>query len=569
MSKHLCDLLAEDLSRFCNDEEAIQSLAEKIKEAGDEGPLWEIYTSLRLHKLAKAGDQGAEQALASLRSKASPTQQLKANCSEETWKMFGEIVESLPQSWSGAQNQTNYMRRIFYPEWTIDQGELDSYPQLCFDPRGESRLEALIDRILREEESERPEIDGDQAPEGEDDFHAMARHNEMLSRELFAELKDKLAAGNSLTKADRRSFCMSFITKLNALVIFDSAGRKAGMGGLRACCERFLRNEHVEPYAFNDAAWVQRLADNAQKPVEIDDEEGRKIAALISAIQTKIKAGLYDFSAANETGLDDWLSPDRLLNGIDAALCPVFFRYHIAGRHENSGSRLFDILADGLPDRGETAWPTPLLAYALARTDVRQHLEHVLNANAREMDSLAPWIIIEMVQAGRVEEAIQLVTGQGADEALAAGNKTAFDRANCMISALKREREYTYGGVFNYLCARLPELLPDRAARAQALNSLEKAALADLFWEDNGNHHQAESLIALAGTMLRCGESDRARVLLKRLFERHKVSKDAEWALIRDIYLDAACFWYLNGDPDRMTAILGEYLGMRWCSVGP
>lgn len=337
------------------------------------------------------------------------------------------------------------------------------------------------------------------------------------------------------------------------------------MGGLRACCEKYLSNERLEPYPFTDAAWVSGLSVEAAKPVEVDDEQSRRIAASIADIQSKFERGDYKFSADEENAPDPDDNLAFCLNGIDFALNPVFFRYGFSSRHENVGGRLFANLARSLPEPGTVAWPM-LIAYAVARMDLQEHLEAILRANAREMESLAPWIIIELVQAGRLAEAVALVTGKGAPEALAVGDKAAFDRANCMIAALKREREYTYGGIFNYLCARLPELLPDEEARESALKLLEKTALADSFWEDP-NEHQAESLVALAGTMLRCGEFDLARSLFQRLFEKHRVSKDAEWEKVRSAFLDAACFWYLSGNPDRMIAVLGQYLAMKWCGA--
>ena len=566
MKIQLCDLLASEgiPSSSIKDEATLQSLADQFNasnDKGDESCLWEIYIYLCLHKQALAGDADAEHALLQLRLKTSQSLTIKKKQKEKTRKHWGKFLGALPPSWKGVQNQTNYMRQIFYPEWMIENDSDCCYPVLCFEPHGEKRLEALIERVIREEVSQ-PDVDVE-SPELGDDLEPLIRHGEVLAQEFMAACKAKLAAGTGLNKPEQRRFCGCFDGKINALVFFDEAGRRAGMGGLRACTEKCLSNEPLEPYPFTDAAWVGGLLVEATKPVDVDDEQSRRITASIADIQEKFESGEYEFEISPCP--DESLS--QCLNGVDAALCPVFFRYVHAGRHENAGGRLFSLLAEALPEPGIVAWPI-LIAYATARMDLQKHLLPVLRANAGKMDSLAPWIMIELVQAGRLEEAVDLVTGKGASEALSTGDKVAFDRANCMVSALKSEREYTYSGIFNYLCARLPELLPEEAARERALESLEKTALADPFWEDP-NLHQAESLIALAGTMLRCGELNRASNLMKRLFEKHRVLKSAEWVPVQAAFLDAACFWYLKGNVNQMTAILRSYLKMRWCDDCP
>jgi hypothetical protein len=539
MNINLCDLLKNELI-LPQTESHARSLAQELNTAEEDLSLWEIYYSMRLHQQSRAGCQDAGKALSWIRAETDSSRLLES----EYW--------------------INRMRLFFYPAWMVTCG-INELPA-CFSPYGKIELEELIHQFVEETNLEATEIDSRSSSQksktsatSNRNFAGGFKFDPSEPSRCLIAAKAKLASGNRLNVEEKENIWSHFRKEiLNKLLTLK---RKDKTAGLRACCEKYLSDQELEPYPFTKASWVSELLVQARMPMLLEDDESHKIADKIALIQSKIENRDYKFSNEKVEGCD-WqlILQYKHLNGINNALNPAVYHYGSLSRHEHVGKKLHSYLDLELSQAG----PPGLIAYVLARMDLSKHLEPILNANALQMESLAPWIIVELVQAGHLEKAVALVTGQSAADALAAGNKAAFEREYCMISALRRGREYTYGGTFNYLCAQIPELLPEAATRTRALHLLEKTALSDLFWL-NPNEHQAESLIALAGTMLRCGEFDRAQNLFQRLFDKHSVTQESEWSIIRTAFLDASCFWYLNGNPDRMISILGDYLAMRWC----
>lgn len=536
MSIQLNDLLNSQKIPNLDDSE-IQALVKQIQsKSEEEGPLWEIFLCLRLHAQRDEGAASASHILAEIRKQLHPR----------------------PGLCSGMQNNTNIMRQLFYPVWMVNTADTETISPLAFAPNGHKWVEEKVMDFLKSwEPSKIPPQDANNLASGDMEWEVLLALDEQSACQELAEYKQKISTGAKLEKSDFKRIYSRCSNEIQAkMTSSKEQHEKYAMGGIRACCERFLQDKPVDAYPFSNRQFVENLLSNARVGVEVDDEQSRALSRIILTIQSQIESGSFEFAVKAPFSATGSLGLAQVLNGVDSILAPVFFQYSYSLRQENAGGRLFHIL-------GESESPMPmLLGYTLARMDLTKFLQPVLDANWKNMDGLSAWVAVELVQAGRVPEAVALVTGKGADEALKSGDKEAFARANCLLATLKRGRDYTYCGVFKYLCARLPELVPDETNLNEALNSLEKMVLADPFWE-KPDLHQGESLIALAGAMLRCGEFDRARHLIEKCIKKFNPQTDAEWSVIRTQYLDAACFWYLNDKPDLMIQMLGDFLLLK------
>jgi hypothetical protein len=485
--------------------EEMHDLLQDIKLEGEDWrPIWEIYLTLRWHIQSQNGDCLAKESLRILR------QELHA---------YTQLLVDLNIKTSDLQNQTIRGRKIFYPRWAV----VDLHAPF-FSPKG-------------------------------------MEHGKS-SNEKF--------------------------------------------GGIRACCERFLSGIPVEPYPFLDLNFVNRILELARAPLKDSDEDSIRSKKLLDYLYTEISDGKYelvdypkfykqlgfwmdsigdgssvqkleseqstnnkssdpedsddwieDMLCVEEDGLEESEKVNFCLPGLESILAFNFFHMGFAARHELYPHNGFQLVAESDNTELQT-----YLAFALARMDFQKHLPEIFSKQCknrsvgRDFEELPILFAIELMQAGHISKAVEMITGEGAEEALLSGDKSLFTSIMCLPTALKKSREGSYCTVFAYACSRLPELLPDKNERDKALNSLERFVFNDSFLVKH--LHPAIMLCALIGAMLRSGEFDRADQLQAKL-NSLTISKEIK-NKCGFFYLDAAVFWYLNGSVSNMIEVISRLL---------
>lgn len=261
MSIPLRDLLKSEKIPNLDDSQ-IQDLVEQIQSQGDEeGPLWEIYLYMRLHSQANKGDAYAVHNLAEIRKKLDPDIGL---C-------------------NGMQNNTNTMRQVFYPVWMVSPAHRETFPPLAFVPNGHKWVEEKVMDFLKDWEPLKL------PPQN-------AKFGENCEEEVLAEYKQKISTGAKLEKSDFKRIYSLCCREIQAKIASSKEQReKPAMGGIRACCERFLQDKPVDPYPFSNSDWVESLLSNARRGLEVDDEQSRVLSQLICKIQSQIESGSYEF----------------------------------------------------------------------------------------------------------------------------------------------------------------------------------------------------------------------------------------------------------------------------------
>lgn len=486
--------------------EEMQDLLREIKNQGEDwGPIWEIYFTLRWHIQSQNGDCLAKESLRIMRQELHPDTQLLDSVDPQTREVFEDFVRNLPTAFHDIQNQLIYGRQVFYPSWVVADSK-GPY----FSPKGS---------------------------------------------DLPPSAKGKI-------------------------------------GGLRACCERVLVGKSEEPYPFRDPAFVADVLAKSRAPIEETGEDSIRCKTLVDYLQRQIGEGDYDLleypklykklgfwqdticdaevpkDIDTETSDPDdliameenegvWGGQQFCLPGVESVLAYNFFHNTFAARHEMYPYYGFRLIAESDNTELQT-----YLAFALARMDFQKHLPEIFSKQwknrsvGRDFEELPMLFAIELMQAGHISKAVEMITGESAEEALLSGDQSLFTSIMCLPTALKKSREGSYCTVFAYACSRLPELLPEKAERDKALNSLERFVFNDSFLVKH--LHPAMMLCALIGAMLRSGEFDRADQLQAKL-NSLTISKEIKNEC-GDFYLDAAVFWYLNGSVENMLKTLSVLL---------
>jgi hypothetical protein len=494
---------SDSLPTFSTKEE-MQDLLHEIKNQGEDwGPIWEIYFTLRWHIQSRNGDCLAKESLRIMRQELHPDTQLLDSVDPQTREVFEDFVRNSPTSFHGIQNRTIYGRQVFYPNWVVADSE-GPY----FSPRGS---------------------------------------------DLPPSAKGKI-------------------------------------GGVRACCERALAGNSEESYPFRNPAFVADILAKSRAPIEESGEDSIRCKTLVDYLQRQIGEGDYDLldypslyeklgflqdaidlddpiAMEAELDFDDLIAMEEdagvsggqqfCLPGVESVLASNFFHNTFAARHEMYPYYGFRLIAESDNTELQT-----YLAFALARMDFQKHLPEIFSKQCknrsvgRDFEELPILFAIELMQAGHISKAVEMITAEGADEALLSGDKSLFTSIMCLPTALKKSREGSYCTVFAYACSRLPELLPDKDEQDKALNSLERFVFNDSFLVEH--LHPAMMLCALIGAMLRSGEFDRADQLQGKL-NSLTISKEIKNEC-GFFYLDAAVFWYLNGSVSNMIEVLSRLL---------
>ena len=308
---------------------------------------------------------------------------------------------------------------------------------------------------------------------------------------------------------------------------------------------------------------------DAGTPIAETSEEAIELKTLVDYLQKQIFNGEYDL--LEYPVISEKLSPKlyakhgwwkgHLLPGVDNILAYKFFNPSHAARHE-----LYPLFYGfNLVQESDDIDLQTYLAFALARMSFEAHLPEIFLKQGDKYRGLPMFFALELIQSGDIAKAIQLITADGALEAIQTGDKSLFDSIMCLSNALKygNTPEGAYCTVFTYACSRLPELIPYEAKRDIALKSLERFVLNDSFFEKD--NQQPIMLRALIGAMLRSGEFDRAEKLQLKLNSLPKKEEFKNWHII--FYLDAAVFWYLNGNFSNMIEVLSRLLRNHLPSV--
>ena len=484
--------------------EEMQDLLREIKNQGEDwGPIWEIYFTLRWHIQSQNGDCLAKESLRIMRQELHPDTQLLDSVDPQTREVFEDFVRNLPTAFHGIQNQLIYGRQVFYPSWVVADSE-GPY----FSPKGS---------------------------------------------DLPPSAKGKI-------------------------------------GGVRACCERALVGNSEESYPFRHPAFVADILAKSRAPIEETGEDSIRCKTLVDYLQRQIGEGDYDLldypslyeklgflqdaidlddpiAMEEDLDLDDLIAMEEeagvgggqqfCLPGVESVLAYNFFHNTFAARHE-----MYPLFYGfNLVQNSDDIDLQTYLAFALVRMDFEAYLPEIFSKQwknrsvGRDFNELPILFAIELMQAGHISKAVEMITGEGAEEALLSGDKSLFTSIMCLPTALKKSREGSYCTVFVYACSRLPELLPDKNKRSRALNSLERLVINDSF---ANKLHQPTMLRALIGAMLRSGEFDRADQLQSKLNSLSLKEEFKNWH--RVYYLDAAVFWCLNDSVSNMVEVLSRLL---------